>query len=97
MGVVERHDGIRDAVKDAVVEAADGARVIDDAERLPTLQHGQANYRPSVGEAAGKRGLAIEIAQLVDVIEVDHMGAVKVGRSVAVAQVERIIAVVEQA
>ena len=41
--------------------------------------------------------LVDEVGQPVDVVEVDDVGAVEVGRSVAVAQIERIVAVVEEA
>ena len=37
------------------------------------------------------------VGNLEDVVEVDDVGAVEVGRAVAVAQVERIVAVVEEA
>jgi hypothetical protein len=40
-GVVQRHDRVGDAVEGAVEDAADGARVVDDAVRLAALDDGR--------------------------------------------------------
>ena len=46
------HDGIGDSVGGGVVDAADGAGVVDDAVGLTALEHGQADQRPPVDELA---------------------------------------------
>ena len=45
----KRHNRIRDAVIHAVIDAGDGTRVIDDAERLPALNNGDSFQRPTIG------------------------------------------------
>jgi len=93
----QRNDGIGDAVGGGVVDAADGAGVVNDAVRLAALQRGDAYQRPSVDELAEEGMLVGEAGNAEDVVEVDDVGAVEVGRTVAAAQVKRIVAVVEEA
>ena len=80
-----------------VEDAGHGAAEVDDAVGLTALQDGEADQRPAVGEVAFDIVLVDEVGQLVDVVEVDDVGAVEVGRGVSVAQVERVVAVVEEA
>ena len=93
----QRNDGVGDAVGGGVVDAADGAGEIDDAVGLAALQHGQAYERPSVDHLPSQVCLLAKSGILEHVVEVDDVGAVKVGRTVAAAQVEGIVAVVEEA
>ncbi len=48
----QRHDGVGNAVADAIVDAADSAAEVDDAIGLTALQDGEADQRPAVGEIA---------------------------------------------
>ena len=80
-----------------VIDAADSARIIDDAVRLAALEHGQAHQRPPVDYLAGQLFFVGQVGRLEDVVDADDVGAVEVRRAVAAAQVQSIVAVVEQA
>ena len=93
----QRHDRVGDAIRGRVVDAADGAGVIDDAIRLAALQHGIADQRPAVGDLAFERVLVGESGNLDHIVEADDVRAVEVRRAIRAAQIERIVAVEEEA
>ena len=80
----------------AVEDAADRARVVDDAVGLAALQDGEALKGPAIGQPALPRRLGEEFGQFVEIGEVDHVRAVEVRIAIARTQVEWIVAVVEK-
>jgi len=92
-----RDDGIGDAIVDAIEDAAHRAGVVDDAVGLSALQHSAAVKAPSVGHFALQRGGGKELRQFIVVAEVEDVGAVEIGGAVGRAEIQRIVAVEEQA
>ena len=74
----QRHDGIGDAIVNAVEDAAHGAGIVDHAVGLSALENGAPVKAPSVGQFALQRGPGEELRQFVVVAEVEHVSAVKV-------------------
>ncbi len=91
------HDGIRDAVVDAIEDAAHGAGIVDDAVGLSTLENGTPVNCPSIRQLALQRGRGKELGQFVVVAEIENVSAVKIRRPVGRAQIQRIVTVEEQA
>jgi len=92
----QRHDGVVDAIRDAIEDAAYRAGKVNHAEGLAALQHSDAVQAPAVDEVALQSALGHQLGQLVGVGEVEHMFAVEVGQAVAGAQVGRVVAVIEE-
>jgi len=93
----EGDDGVGDAVAGAVVEAANGAGIVNDAVRLAALDDGQAGDGPAVGQATAHGSELKEFGELVEIGEVDDVLAVEIGEAVAATEVGGVVAIVEEA
>src|SRR5580698_9218204 len=74
----EWNDRVSNAVKGAVVEAADSARIIDDAVGLAALNDRYAGKRPVIDYLTCKRALLEEFGKVEAVGEIENMLAVEV-------------------
>src|ERR1700686_2813559 len=94
---IQGNDWICDSVIDAVESASDGSGVINDAVGLSALKDDGALDGPAICDFAGKGGSRKELGEFIVIVDVDNMRAVEVRRSITISQIERVVAVIEEA
>jgi len=95
--VLDAEDGIGKGWEVAEVEAADRSVELIEAEGFAALERGKADQLPAVGEFAEECGVLGELGKLGEILQLENVGAVEVGRGVGVAEVVRIVSGEEEA
>jgi hypothetical protein len=89
-------DRVGDAVRNAVIQAANRATAVNHAEGLSALVDADTLQSPTIREFALNRRIRRELGHFQHKVEVEHTCAAEVGGAIGMVQIQRMVAVVEQ-